>query len=307
VSTVQKSWAAAAAEPVAPELLARVAAAAAAAPSVRDTRPWWFSAGDCEIIFHADAGRLPAANGCGGRELLMSCGAALFNVRLALRNLGHVPQVAVLPDRPRTGVVARVSWGERAPATRYEERLLAEIGRGRALCGSSRPAPLPPGLFACLRAEAAREGAMLRIAAGGQRAALADAAAAAEHAARLDSARAQELAGGGQQPGAFARHRGWGLPASMMAPLHLSGGVVALLATSVDQPVDWICAGQALQRVLLAAGGHGIAAALYAQPLEIPELRAFIGIRLSDRAHPQMLLQLGAISGGGTVSVPRQG
>lgn len=93
----------------------------------------------------------------------------------------------------------------------------------------------------------------------------------------------------------------------MMAPLHLSGGVVALLATSVDQPVDWICAGQALQRVLLAAGGHGIAAALYAQPLEIPELRAFIGIRLSDRAHPQMLLQLGAISGGGTVSVPRQG
>lgn len=80
----------------------------------------------------------------------------------------------------------------------------------------------------------------------------------------------------------------------MMAPLHRSAGVVAQLATSADQPADWIRSGQALQRVLLAAAANGIAAALHSQPLELPELREFIRIRLNSGAYPQMLLRLGA-------------
>jgi hypothetical protein len=80
----------------------------------------------------------------------------------------------------------------------------------------------------------------------------------------------------------------------MMAPLHRSAGVVAMLATRADQPADWIRSGQALQRVLLAANASGIAAALHSQPLEVPELREFIRIRLNGRAYPQMLLRFGA-------------
>lgn len=56
----------------------------------------------------------------------------------------------------------------------------------------------------------------------------------------------------------FAHGHGWGLAPSMMAPLHHSAGVVALLIMSADQPADWVRSGQALQRVLLAANASGI-------------------------------------------------
>jgi hypothetical protein len=75
-----------------------------------------------------------------------------------------------------------------------------------------------------------------------------------------------------------------------------SAGVVGLLTTSVDQPTDWIRAGQALQRVLLLASSYGVAAALHSQPLELPLLRDFVRVHLSGRAFPQMVLRFGTTS-----------
>ena len=43
------------------------------------------------------------------REMLISCGAALFNIRLALRYLGWVPETSLLPDPGRPMLVARIS------------------------------------------------------------------------------------------------------------------------------------------------------------------------------------------------------
>ncbi len=51
------------------------------APSVHNTQPWRFTADGQQISLHADAGRgLPVADP-DGREMMISCGAALFNVR----------------------------------------------------------------------------------------------------------------------------------------------------------------------------------------------------------------------------------
>jgi hypothetical protein len=231
-----------------------------------------------------------------------------------------LPAVSVLPDRDQPHLVARVRWGDRIPAAEYEEQLFGEIERRRTHRDAFLPTALPRGLLAALRQEAAREAAMLRIAArDDERAALAATVSAAEHTARLDSAHRQELARWARQPGSphrdgvpvtgyparpersepdfpgrdFAHDQGWGLPPSMMTPMHHSAGAVALLATGADQPADWVGTGQALQRVLLVASMHGVAAALHSQPLELPELREFIRIRLTGQAYPQMLLRFG--------------
>jgi nitroreductase len=322
MSVMHEPEALAAAEPLAPQQVTCLAVAAAVhAPSVHNTQPWWFSQDGCEIGVHADLERRLEVADPLGREMLISCGAALFNIRVALRHHGYVPEVSIRPDPDRPGLVARVRWGERVPAVDYEEQLFAEVERRRTHRDAFLPDPLPPGLLAALREEAAREGAALRVAArDDERAALAASVTAAEHAVRLDGARAGELARWARPPGSqrrdgvpaaayparpghsepdfpgrdFAGGHGWGLSPSVMAPLHRSAGVVALLATSVDQPIDWIRSGQALQRVLLAASAHGLAAALHSGPLELPELREFIRIRLSGRAHPQMLLRFGA-------------
>jgi hypothetical protein len=46
-----------------------------------------------------------------------------------------------------------------------------------------------------------------------------------------------------------------------------------VLYTADDSPDQWICAGQALERVLLTATVRGVAATPMSQPLEIPDLR----------------------------------
>jgi hypothetical protein len=68
-----------------------VVAAAVWAPSVHNTQPWWFSTHGQEISLYADATRQLLVADPGGREMMISCGAALFTARLALRSLGYIP------------------------------------------------------------------------------------------------------------------------------------------------------------------------------------------------------------------------
>ena len=72
-------------------------------------------------------------------------------------------------------------------------------------------------------------------------------------------------------------------------------GVVCMLTTTNNRPVDWVNAGQALQRVLLTSATCGVAAALHSQPLELPRLCEFIRTQLGDGTYPQLVLRLGRV------------
>ncbi len=77
-------------------------ATAARAPSVHNTQPWRFRVGQYEIELFADQRRKLRVDPA-GREMLISCGAALFGLRLAVRSLGYLPVVELLPTRPGCG------------------------------------------------------------------------------------------------------------------------------------------------------------------------------------------------------------
>jgi hypothetical protein len=299
-----------------------VVAEAIWAPSLHNTQPWWFTSDGQQLSLYADAGRRLAVADPDGREMMISCGAALFTARLALRSLGFIPDTRVLPDPAEPGLVAHISWEQRAGATEYERRLAAQVRRRRTHRGGFDPVPLSPNLLAVLSEGAARDGATLRIIAdGGQRAALAAAVATAELAARRDSARVQELVTWTSPPGSprrdgvpptsypacpehtdpdfpgrdYAHGLGWGVRPLSSSRLPRTAGVVALLTTASDGPADWVNAGQALQRILLTAGTCGVAAALHSQPFELPGLREMIQDRLAGGDYPQILLRLGAV------------
>jgi len=291
------------------------------APSLHNTQPWWFSTGDRELSVHADVERRLTVADPDGREMMISCGAALFTARVALRYLGFVPKAYVLPDPDLPNLVARIRYnGDQVAPVDYERALFAEIPRRRTHRGGFDPEPLPSGIILALRDEAAREKAKLRIMADdSERGALAAVVEAGDYALRLDAARVREQARWAVPPGSprrdgvpatayparpdrtepsfpsrdFARGHGWGLPPAGAGVVPTSAGVAGVLTTSADLPQDWINAGQALQRVLLLASSYGVAAALHSQPLEVVNLRDFIATVLCDGAHPQMVIRFG--------------
>ncbi len=301
------------------ELAKLVVGAAAHAPSVHNTQPWWFSHGQQEIGLHADTERRLHVADPLGRELMISCGAALFNVRVALRYLGFVPRVTLLPDPDLPNFLARVTWCDEAPAAEYEQRLFAEIPLRRTHRGGFDFAPLAPALISDLAQQAELERAKLTIVTGDRQRALAAVVTAGDCAVRIDSARAQEQARWAPAPGSqrrtgvpataypalaepteppfssrdFSHGQGWGFAASDQDQQERSAGVAGVLTTVADDPIDWVRTGQALQRLLLHASICGVSAALHSQPLEVPDLRDFIRTALSAGAYPQMVLRLG--------------
>jgi hypothetical protein len=291
------------------------------APSVHNTQPWWFAIDGAEIELHADSRRLLCVADPAGREMLLSCGAALFTAKLALRSLGFVPESRVLPDPADPHLIARLRWRRKAPPAGYERLLADQVTRRRMHRGGFGPAPVPPGLLGVLRQGAARDGAELRVASdNASRAILAALVEMAECAQRLDSVYVSELAKWTPPPGSmrpdgvspssyparlehtsphfpgreFARGHGWGLPSAGPGPNRYAG-VACVLTTPADRPADWVNAGHALQRILLTAGSHGVAAALHSQPTEIDWLREAIRSQIGDGFYPQLVLRLGTV------------
>ena len=307
-------------QPTVEEIAAYVVAAAVWAPSVHNTQPWWFSADGQQLSLHADAGRQLGVADPRGREMMISCGAALFTARLALRSLGYVPQTSVLPDPGEPLLVARVSWQRRAVAAEYEQRLYSQVRLRRTHRGGFDPVPIPPELVAMLQAGAERDGAMLRIVrSAGNRAVLAAAVETAEQALELDGMYARELASWATPPGStrrdgvphtaysarpeftlpylpgrdFAQGHRWGTAESSASTAPRSAGLMCILATAGDGLIDWVNAGQALQRALLTGATCGVAAALHSQPLERAKLREFLRTQLCEGSYPQLVLRLG--------------
>ncbi|HEX6472160.1 MAG TPA: hypothetical protein VF069_23915 [Streptosporangiaceae bacterium] len=194
--------------------------AAILAPSVHNTQPWWFGgagpdrmdagagAGGRRISLHADVDRRLDVADPDGREMLISCGAALFTLRVAIRDLGHDPEVTVLPDPDRPSLLADVVFGTQVPRTEENTLLFQQIHRRRTHRGAFRGDAVSSSLLATLRREVADEGAELRVVGDDRaRAALGALTEAADHVQRTVPAYRVETARWAPRPGAV-RHDG---------------------------------------------------------------------------------------------------
>jgi hypothetical protein len=304
-----------------PAELPALVATAGRAPSVFNTQPWQFQVSGRALDLHADPRRgLPVLDPA-GREMLISCGAALYGLRLAVRRLGCVPVVALLPDPARPDLLARLQLGPGVPITAAERDLLAAVPHRHTHRGPFGPGPLPAGLLAGLQEDAAAEGAALVMvddpAAHRRLARLAAAAAAWQRRTAQAEVRQWTRApgsaardgvpvgtsqappaepGGAAEPGRLPQRdfdlgRGWAAATAGGAP----PAATAVVVTAGDTPADWLRAGQALQRLLLHAASHWVSASLHTEPLEFGPVRGLIrsGLRLAGA--PQMVLQFGRV------------
>jgi nitroreductase len=286
--------------------------AAARAPSLHNTQPWRFRATDDGIELHADRARqLPVADPS-GRELRLACGAALFNLRLALIGHGMRPIVTLLPDPARPDLVATVRRCGSRSATPEQRRLLEAVPRRRTNRRPFTDAQVPTPARHALRRAALEEGAWLDL--------VTDPEQRVQLGAMARQAHERQMA----DPEFVAELERWtghdverpdGVPATAGGPLprpnatwvlrDYSGGtarpdgvveaepVIAVLSVHGDGPREEIRAGLAMQRVLLTATTHGLAASFLSQLVECADVREGMRRLISGARPPQVVLRIG--------------
>lgn len=280
------------------------------APSSHNTQPWMFRVSASHIDLLADRTRALPVNDPQDRELAISCGCALMNLRAAAAAQGLALKVDLLPAAEDPDWLARVAFVVTAAAPAAEAGLAQFIERRRTCrerfarreadasalddlleAAKLEGASLRPLSAADARQQAASlvyEGDVLQWANPAWRRELADWM---HPRSRGDGLTVPALAA----PIARLAVRSFDLGARVGAKdrdLAEASPLLAVLGTDGDRARDWLQAGQALERCLLTACRHGLQASYFNQPVQIAALRP----RLQDLAgggFPQVLLRFG--------------
>lgn len=279
-----------------PEGIEAVLRAAMAAPSVRDRRPWSFRVTDRVIEIHSDPTRsLPAADPS-GREQRMSCGAALFNLRLALEHAGVRPMVTLMPDGNQSTLLAVVREGGVITLGPQRAALYEAIESGRADPRSFTNELVPKAHQQALIRAAQGERSWLHIVADHSDRTWVQQLLMRAHAVQMaDPDFRAELAERTDRDGESPSTGPPPHPQDEWMPREDSGGESLLVVLCSFHPgarAD-VQAGQALQRVLLTASCLGLTASFMSQVLEVAETRNELRTLVQGSIVPQMVLRLG--------------
>jgi nitroreductase len=288
-------------------------AAASAAPSIHNTQPWRFVTTPTTIEVHADPARGLRVIDPSARALVISCGAAVLNMRVALAWFGRRSRIDWLPGPgvPTHLATVRVVGSHRTVA--FDRELYSALHRRRSSRRPMTARPVPPALLGVLRQAAHQEGGALHVLTGDAADALLAIARDADAELRRDPAYREELgvwttADPARRDGVATTAFGsWPSPGQVPQRDFTVGGVVvarqveafenaptlAVLSTRADSVVDWLRAGAALQRLLLVATIHRVRTGFLTQPLELPAFRDEVRTLIGPAQMPQLVLRLG--------------
>ncbi|MDM8358028.1 Acg family FMN-binding oxidoreductase [Pandoraea communis] len=289
------------------------------APSTHNTQPWRFVISDDMLLLCADRTRALPVSDTYDRELTISCGAALFNLRVALSHFGCPYLIRVMPAVAEPDVLASLQISDEG----FVDADIATLFPSMAKRVTNRrifdAAPVPQSAIALLREAAEGEGAQFAaIADEAERSHVADLIDQADRVQLGDPRFRRELA---SWVSATRRDDGMAsysasagglldfaspVISSVVRTFDIGGGVAAshrrlvegsplliCLATATDDAESWLLVGQAMQRVLLTLTANGLHASFLNQPIEVESLRCAVGAMTGTGDFPQLLLRVG--------------
>lgn len=297
------------------------------APSSHNSQPWRFLVNGDTIELLADRTRsLPVADPY-DRELIISCGAALFNLRSALAHFGVWFNISLFPTEADPDLIARVRLAEGSKAGHTADRtagnglahLFPAITRRATNRTPFGPIPVPERVVASLCAEGASEGVAVKaVTDGKERGRVASLIAEADRIQFADARFRRELAAWIHPQRARDGMPAYALgvpnlmdfetPITAMvirtfdvgdgkaahdAALAAGSPLLLCFSTTQDNAPAWLFAGQSLQRVLLQAKLEGYDASHLNQPIEVPALRPQLRDLLQTGPYPQLLIRVG--------------
>jgi hypothetical protein len=275
----------------------RAAVAATKAPSVHNTQPWRFTLAADTLEVHADWTRRLRVLDPRGRQMLISCGCALFNARVSMAAAGYVATVERFSDPARPTLVARLT--PRKPPVDLVPigRLHPWIDARHSNRGAFTGEVISDADVAVLVNAVHEEGVVLLPITK------------AEH--RAATVRLTELANGLEEedPAYRAELKAWtavdagrldGVPGRSTVLDGRANDRLLLLGTRHDTQSAWLSAGEALEHVLLELTRRGFAASPVANVIEVAATNAPLRAELELTIYPQVLLRVGRAPSTGT-------
>jgi len=241
--------------------------AATAPPPLRSARPWRFQCTPESIELYAEA--LITGTDSEQRERLLDCGAALLNLRLAVKAQGSHADVRLFPSAGRPDLLAVVRPQGYETIASHDGELVAAIADRQSNRRPFTAAVVPAAVQRQLRRAAEVERAWLATITADQVPQL------REIMRRTEVPPATPGPGGGTDLD--------------VEPERL----VVVIGSMHDTALGRLQAGQALQRVLLTATAAGISAALSTQAMAVPAARRELRQLLGGGLWPQIMLRLG--------------
>lgn len=266
----------------------RAAVRATLAPSVYNTQPWRLQLAPDRLGLFADRDRQLPVHDPTGRQLILSCGCALFNARASLAADGVPIMVRRFPDGVGAGLACATITvdGSSAVDDGTMSILDKSVESRRTNTVPFTGEQVPDDLFDHLQQAAALEGARLLVLTPTESGFAAAQLRQAVTVMQLDPAYRAEL-------------RAWRGEHDLETPLIRNQPGMngperwALIATDRDHPSDWLRAGEALERVLLEVSRSGYAVGLSSQIAEVPSVRTRLRHSLRLATYPHVLLTIG--------------
>ncbi|TCO47132.1 hypothetical protein EV646_106372 [Kribbella antiqua] len=229
--------------------------AAVAAPSLHNSQPWKFRFRGSVVEVHRDRERELPAEDPNGRMLFLSLGAAILNLRVGAAQLGFGAAARNVLDRRRPDLVAEVDLLAPDPEMEQLRVLAPAVHERRSNRGPYTEQRLSDELCRLLDLTATLERAELVW---------------LDAPARLKWLRLATDGNGFEQD-----------------------PQIAVLSTRYDGPVEWLRAGQAMQRVLLVATARGVATTVLNQAIVHDALRWLVNDPLGTWHRPQAVIRFG--------------
>ena len=264
-----------------PQVTTRMVELACLAPSIHNTQPWAWRLSGVEAWLYADLDRQLRVEDPQGRNLVISCGAALHHFQLAARALGWSADVERIPDPDNLTALAHVRL-RRDP--RPDQVGVLDALRTR--CTDRRRFtswPVPPERLETLCEEARdREAAAVPV---------------------LDLAARFRIEQTVRQTLELPDRD----PQDIRPEVESSDGLIVLGGVAEDR-LSWLRTGEALSALWIRATRTGLSVVPLSEPLDLPSIRTELRTQLANAFEPHLLVRVGwqAIGRSELPSTPRR-
>ncbi|TXI55607.1 MAG: NAD(P)H nitroreductase [Mycobacterium sp.] len=310
-----------------PQLMANAVELACRAPSVHNSQPWHWIAEGPQLKLFFEPHRVPHATDISGREAVISCGAVLDHLRVAMAAAGWHAEIAHFPNPNDLDHLATVDFAPIDFVTDAHRARADAILRRRTDRLPFAPPPNWAEFEPALRSTVDTELAVLHVLPDSARPQLAEASRLTESLRRYDSYYHAELewwtapfeisdgvpystlvSPGERERVEIARAFPAGEHPDRRPEVDHDHSKILALSTYSDSRRDALGCGEVLSNVLLEATMAGLATCTLSHLTELEASRAILRALIGGSDDPQLLIRIGVVPALGDVppATPRR-